>query len=96
MDVLVTYDIQTVTPAGEQRLAKVAKTCERYGTRVQFSVFECRLTEAAFLRLRADLEAILDRKVDSINLYRFGGTLSGARTSLGRRPAHEPGSPWLL
>jgi len=34
MDVLVTYDIDTHTRDGEARLARVAKVCERYGTRV--------------------------------------------------------------
>ena len=42
MDVLVTYDIaETDTRKGATRLRRVAQVCEKYGERVQFSVFEC-------------------------------------------------------
>ena len=37
MLVLVTYDVNTETPAGKSRLRKVAKECVNYGTRVQNS-----------------------------------------------------------
>jgi hypothetical protein len=45
MNILITYDVSTVTPQGRKRLRQVAKACEAYGQRVQKSVFECRLTE---------------------------------------------------
>lgn len=41
MFVLVTYDVSTVTPEGRRRLRRVARVCENFGQRVQFSVFEC-------------------------------------------------------
>jgi CRISPR-associated protein Cas2 len=40
MELLITYDVDTTTPAGTRRLRHVAKTCEGYGHRVQKSVFE--------------------------------------------------------
>lgn len=40
MLVVITYDVNTMTVAGEKRLRRVAKLCERYGVRVQNSVFE--------------------------------------------------------
>ena len=40
MYLLLTYDINTETTKGQKRLAKVARACERYGMRVQNSVFE--------------------------------------------------------
>ena len=40
---LVAYDI-----CEAKRLAKVARVCEDYGVRVQYSVFECRLDEDEF------------------------------------------------
>ena len=48
MLILVTYDVNTETPAGRTRLRKVAKCCVRHGQRVQNSVFECVLDEAQF------------------------------------------------
>ena len=46
MIVLITYDVNTETPEGRKRLRRVAKVCLNYGTRVQMSVFECRLSPA--------------------------------------------------
>lgn len=96
MDVLVTYDIGTTTRRGRRRLMQVALACEGYGTRVQDSVFECRISAAGLERLIADLRTIIDPGLDSVNLYRFEGALAVARTSLGRRVPHELGKPWIL
>ena len=43
MHILVTYDVSTVTRAGQKRLRRIAKTCLNYGQRVQNSVFECKV-----------------------------------------------------
>lgn len=40
MMLVVAYDVDTSDSAGQKRLRKVAKICERYGMRVQNSVFE--------------------------------------------------------
>lgn len=96
MDVLITYDIDTTSPSGQRRLTRVAKTCERFGVRVQYSVFECRLSETSLARLIAELADIIDGDVDSVNFYRFRGSLSDARSSIGRRVAREPADPWLV
>jgi CRISPR-associated protein Cas2 len=96
MDVLVTYDIDTTTSKGVRRLARVAKLCESYGTRVQFSVFECRISPVALVRFVAELDELIDARRDSINVYRFTGSLSDARKSLGRLPLHEPGQHWVV
>ncbi len=96
MDLLVTYDIDTTTPAGVRRLLRVAQVCESYGQRVQDSVFECRLSPAALQRLMVELRSIIVVETDSANLYRFEGSLAAARISLGRRVEHELGRPWIL
>ena len=41
MLVLVTYDVETISPGGARRLRRVAKACRDLGQRVQYSVFEC-------------------------------------------------------
>lgn len=96
MDVVVTYDIDTTTAEGERRLTRVARICEGFGVRAQYSVFECRLGPVALARLLARLEDEIDPATDSVNLYRFSGTIQDARISLGRRNSHELGEPWLL
>lgn len=55
MLVLVTYDVNTSSAAGQKRLRKVAKLCERYGLRVQNSVFEVLVDAAQLAVLKSDL-----------------------------------------
>lgn len=95
MDVLVTYDIRTATPEGERRLAVVAAICERYGRRVQYSVFECRLSSTKLERLLVELADVLAED-DVVNVYHFPGRLDEARRRLGRRPARKLGDPWII
>ena len=58
MLVLITYDVNTETPAGRKRLRKVAKRCVDHGQRVQNSVFECLLDAAQYAVLKAELTAL--------------------------------------
>ena len=51
MLVLITYDVNTETAEGKNRLRKVAKQCVNYGRRVQNSVFVCILDYAVFVLL---------------------------------------------
>ena len=71
MDVLVKYDVVTETSEGRRRLRKVAEACLAFGQRVQFSVFECSLTEMQLEALRDRLLAIIDQKQDSLRIYRL-------------------------
>jgi len=69
MLVLVTYDVNTETAAGRKRLRRVAKVCERFGQRVQKSVFECRVGQRELVRLRAALIDEINASRDSLRLY---------------------------
>jgi CRISPR-associated protein Cas2 len=71
MELLVTYDVETVTPAGQERLRQVAKTCEGIGHRVQKSVFEIVCEPAQRMILEAQLQAIIDPRTDSIRIYQL-------------------------
>lgn len=72
MYILVTYDVETKSAEGRRRLRKVAKCCVNHGQRVQNSVFECALSEAELVVLRAQLKSIIDINSDSIRIYHFG------------------------
>lgn len=74
--VVVTYDVNTETPAGRRRLRHVAKICMKYGQRVQNSVFECSVTPSDYLVLKHDLEAIVDDECDSLRYYNLGSRYS--------------------
>ena len=62
MLVVITYDVNTETPAGQRRLRKIAKQCVNYGQRVQNSVFECSVDAAQYRLLKASLCELIDSK----------------------------------
>lgn len=96
MDVLVAYDIADTDGVGAARLRKVARVCERYGQRVQFSVFECRLSPERLTRMIGEVEDVIDRERDSVMVYRFPGRIKEARLRVGRKQTHMLGEPWLF
>ena len=60
----VAYDI-----TDDNRRAKVAKILQDFGTRVQYSLFECNTDRRAFLRLQHRLEAEIDLAEDTVTFY---------------------------
>jgi CRISPR-associated protein Cas2 len=72
MLVVVSYDVNTEDAAGRRRLRRIAKACQDYGQRVQFSVFECEVSPARWVELKARLLAILDPTTDSLRFYNLG------------------------
>ena len=96
MDILVTYDIADTEGSGASRLRRVAQICEKYGQRVQFSVFECRLSPAQMARMIGEIQDIIDSQQDSVIVYRFPGRMEEARRSFGRSQEHGIGQPWIL
>lgn len=71
MLVIVTYDVSVITEDGPRRLRRVAKVCERYGQRVQKSVFECQVNEMQLEALERSLLAEIDIDVDNLRFYRI-------------------------
>lgn len=96
MDVLVTYDIATLNREGERRLCQVAAICERYGTRVQQSVFECHLGWASLEHLKGELMDVMDPVEDKIDIYRFDRSVEDVRTSLGRSRVRRGAGSWII
>ena len=88
MDVLVAYDIADTEGAGASRLRRVAQVCEKYGQRVQFSVFECRLSPERLARMIGEVEDVIDSDEDSVMVYRFAGQIGGCSTQA--RPETGP------
>jgi CRISPR-associated protein Cas2 len=82
---LVTYDVDTTTPAGERRLREVARLCEGHGLRVQYSVFELTIEPGQLVRFIARLQRTMDDHLDSVGIYK----LSEPPVALGRRRPDE-------
>lgn len=74
MLVIVCYDVSTESSAGRRRLRRVAKACERFGQRVQKSVFECRVELIQFEELQRRLLDEINDKEDCLRFYRIGGS----------------------
>ena len=96
MDILIAYDIADTETSGASRLRRIADVCERYGQRVQFSVFECRLSKTRLARMVGEIRDVIDHDVDSVLIYRFAGRVEDATLRLGRDGSHTLGRPWLL
>lgn len=64
---VVSYDI----PSNRRRY-KVMKTLEGFGTRVQYSVFECNLKPREIDELRRRLRKLIADSEDSIRFYFLG------------------------
>ena len=96
MMLVVTYDVDTSDTAGQKRLRKVAKICERYGMRVQNSVFEVVLDAAQLAVLKHELEKIIDMAQDSVRFYRLCNSYENRIETMGRRPLVEAGGALIF
>ena len=96
MLILITYDVDTTTKAGEKRLRKVAKECVNYGQRVQNSVFECLLTEAQLVNLKAVLASVIDETTDSIRFYFLGNNWQRKIDTLGKITSYDPSETLII
>lgn len=63
---IVGYDI-----SAPKRLHHVAKICEDFGVRVQYSLFECRLEEKEFDRFWDQLLGAIDPNEDRLVAYKI-------------------------
>lgn len=66
MFTIISYDI-----VEDKRRTKVMKLLKGYGTRVQYSVFECQLGGAELAKLSLELRALIDLNTDSVRCYRL-------------------------
>lgn len=96
MLVLVTYDVNTETPAGRKRLRRVAQVCENHGQRVQFSVFECLVDYAQWIQLRRTLIDEIKEEEDSLRFYFLGNNWRRRVEQVGAKPAYDPEGPMVV
>ena len=66
MFVIVSYDIVC-----DRKRYRVVKTLLNYGHRVQKSVFECRVDERNYLKLKKEIDKIIDHNDDSVRYYQL-------------------------
>lgn len=96
MMILVTYDVDFTKPKGAKRLRKVAKLCERYGVRVQNSVFEMLVDPAQLAQIKVSLSEIIDMKADSVRFYRLGSKWETKIETMGLEKGIQQDAPLIL
>ncbi len=89
MLVLVTYDVATNERDGVRRLRAVAKACRDHGQRVQYSVFEIEVDPALWVKLKARLEGLIDRELDSLRYYYLGSNWQRKVEHVGAKPSTD-------
>ncbi|MEW6219370.1 MAG: CRISPR-associated endonuclease Cas2 [Thermodesulfobacteriota bacterium] len=96
MFVLVSYDVSTEDRAGAKRLRRIAKMCQNYGQRVQYSVFECLVDPAQWTLLRNKLLAAMDPEKDSLRFYFLGSNWRHRVEHVGAKPALDQEGPLVF
>lgn len=64
---LVTYDI-----CDDKRLRRVFKTMRNWGDHLQYSVFECQLNPTELLRLKSELNQLINNAHDQVLFIDLG------------------------
>ena len=96
MMVLITYDVSTESDGGKRRLRRVAKACRDYGQRVQYSVFECDVDPAQWVKLKDRLLKEIDTETDSLRFYQLGANWRPCIEHFGAKPALDLDGPLVF
>lgn len=96
MFVLITYDVSVTDTGGQTRLRRVAKACQDYGQRVQFSVFECIVDPAQLVTLKQRLIDEIEPEVDSLRFYYLGSNWRHRVEHVGAKKTIDQEGPLIV
>lgn len=96
MQVLITYDVETISVQGRKRLRKVARVCTDYGQRVQNSVFEMNIYPEDLVQIKNKLSEIIDPDKDSVRIYNLGKNWQRKVETMGVDESYNPESDLLI
>lgn len=96
MLVLVSYDVAMNDERGPKRLRHVAKTCQNYGQRVQYSVFECIVDPAQWTALREQLIKEINQEEDSLRFYFLGSNWRRRVEHIGAKKTIDQEGPLIV
>ncbi|SPE58787.1 CRISPR-associated endoribonuclease Cas2 [Verrucomicrobia bacterium] len=88
---VVAYDI-----SDQKRLAKVAKICEDFGVRVQYSIFECYLDQESFNDLWLKLLEVVDEGEDRLVAYKLDARCAKETETAGTMVCSEKALCYLV
>jgi CRISPR-associated protein Cas2 len=96
MMVLVSYDVATSESDGARRLRRVARACQDFGQRVQYSVFEIEVDPAQWAQLKARLLSEIDPERDSLRFYFLGSNWQKRVEHVGAKAALDLNGPLVF
>ncbi len=70
MYVILVYDINLEKKEGQRVLRKVFKTCKKYLTHIQNSVFEGELLDSQLMAFKKELDLYIRQDLDSVILFK--------------------------
>ncbi|HZP02617.1 MAG TPA: CRISPR-associated endonuclease Cas2 [Terriglobia bacterium] len=88
---VISYDVPD-----DRRRTRVHSLLKNFGTRVQYSVFECELDTSRREELRGRLEKLLAPEVDSIRCYRLCKDCLEQTEVFGTRPLTTEPDYWIV
>jgi CRISPR-associated protein Cas2 len=95
MLVLVSYDV-SIEEAGKRRLRRIAKICEDFGQRVQYSIFECIVDPAQWTAMRQMLIEEINIEKDSLRFYFLGANWKHRIEHIGAKSTYEQDGPLIF
>lgn len=81
---------------GTRRLRRIARACQDYGQRVQYSVFEIEVDPAQWTQLKARLLNEIDPATDSLRFYFLGRNWQRRVEHVGAKPALDMHGPLVF
>jgi CRISPR-associated protein Cas2 len=96
MLVLITYDISDMENGGAKRLRHVAKICQDYGQRVQFSVFECEVDSTLWIKVKSKLIKSINKDKDSLRFYYLGNNWQRKVEHVGAKKSYDISGPLII
>ncbi len=83
MMIIVSYDVDFSNSEGAKRLRRVSKICQRYGVRVQNSVFEALVDTVQLSELKTAIADVIDFDADTIRFYNLGSKWENKISTMG-------------
>ncbi len=84
--VFLMYDIaDEESEAGKYRVAKVFKICKKYLRHHQKSVFRGEITPANLLKLKSELNKVIDKNLDYISIIKLPSSSSFDEEKIGTK-----------
>ena len=89
--VIIAYDV-----TDDRRRYHLCKALERYGVRIQYSVFDLSITSKDLQKLVDHLQRLIDNKADRLLVLQLCGGCHATAGHYGNMTSYEPGQTLII